>query len=131
VWLVSASAADSGAASGTAPAAATGTATSATGGPTVTLQGCARDQSQVAVTLVRLRELQGATDVSLTHSTRGADGSDSGSAPAAPATGGGSADNSCGATGGKPNYAFEASVTFTPLTGDSPDKVPNRLGGGA
>src|SRR5213078_1192958 len=84
VWLVNASA--SSVASGTTPASSTtppatgstgGTGSSATPaaptGPTLKLQGCARDQSQVAVTLVRLRELQGATDVSLDHSTRGED----------------------------------------------------------
>ena len=52
--------------------------------PTLTLEGCARDQSQVAVTLVRLRELQGATDVTLDHSTRG-DDADAAATPAAAA----------------------------------------------
>jgi Tfp pilus assembly protein PilN len=128
VWLVSAAASDtaSGAATPGAPAATAAPAVSSA--PTVTLQGCARDQSQVAVTLVRLRQLQGATDVTLDHSTRGEDGQ----AAATPAAAqGGAADNGCGDTDGKPNYAFQAAVTFAPLSGEDTGKVPNRLGGGA
>jgi Tfp pilus assembly protein PilN len=128
VWLVNAAASDApatttAASPGSAPAAATAA------GPTLTLQGCARDQSQVAVTLVRLRELQGASDVSLQHSTRGEDAV-AGAAPAAPSSGG-SGDTGCGDTHGKPNYTFQASVTFAPITDAVPGKVPNRLGGGA
>lgn len=137
VWLTSAAADGSGdgaAAGGAAGAAAPAPsvpATAGAGGPTLTLQGCARDQSQVAVTLVRLRELQGASDVTLQHSTRGDSGSSGSATPAA--SQGGSGDVSCGTTGGKPNYAFEAAVTFAPLTsGAAPAaKVPNRLGGGS
>ena len=127
VWLVNATAADSSDAAA-APAAGA-SATPAAAGPTLTLQGCARDQSQVAVTLVRLRQLQGASDVTLDHSTRG---SDQGSATATSASSpSGGADASCGDTGGKPNYSFQANVIFAPLTGPEPGKVPNRLGGGA
>jgi hypothetical protein len=82
----------------------------------------------VAVTLVRLRELQGATDVSLDHSTRGEDNTGSAAAPAG-ASGG--ADSGCGTTGGKPNYSFEANVTFAPASASQPTTAPNRLGGGA
>jgi Tfp pilus assembly protein PilN len=139
VWLVNASAssvADSssaGTTSSTPPASgASGAAATpaAATGPTLKLQGCARDQSQVAVTLVRLRELQGATDVSLDHSTRGDPGS--ASTPAAPAgSSGGSGGASCGTTGGNPNYSFEADVTFAPASPSQPVTAPNRLGGGA
>jgi Tfp pilus assembly protein PilN len=134
VWLVNASAADS----SSSPTSATPPATGATGaaatppasGPTLKLQGCARDQSQVAVTLVRLRELQGATDVSLDHSTRGEDVT--GSSPAAAAAGSSAGgDSGCGTTAGKPNYSFEADVTFAPESGAQPTTAPNRLGGGA
>src|SRR3954451_5099942 len=94
VWLTNASASsvgDPGAAPGTPgsapPAASAAPAPGApavpAAGPSLKLQGCARDQGQVAVTLVRLRELEGATDVSLSHSTRGEDGT--GTAPAAAA----------------------------------------------
>jgi Tfp pilus assembly protein PilN len=131
VWLVNASATNtaSGAtpAGGASPAAA---ALASAGGPTLTIQGCAKDQSQVAVTLVRLRELQGASDVSLDHSTQGEDKvSGATAAPASPAGGGG--DDACGDTDGKPNYSFTANVSFAPLTGPEQGKVPNRLGGGA
>src|SRR2546423_6619323 len=83
VWLVGASASSDGSdptssasstAPGPSPTPAAGTSPSSATGPTLTLQGCARDQTQVAVTLVRLRELQGATDVSLDHSTSGQSG---------------------------------------------------------
>ena len=141
VWLVNATASASGdpssssSASSPAPAAgasgAPGTTPAAPSGPTLKLQGCARDQSQVAVTLVRLRELQGATDVSLDHSTRGEDNTST-SAPAAPSGGSSSgSDSGCGTTAGKPNYSFEASITFAPASPEQPATAPNRLGGGA
>jgi Tfp pilus assembly protein PilN len=132
VWLVNAAATNT--AAGATPAAAGAApvaAAPAAGGPTLTLQGCARDQSQVAVTLVRLRGLQGASDVSLTHSTRGEDGSGTPGASQSSASGASSGDNGCGDTDGKPNYSFQADVTFEPLTAPEQGKVPNRLGGGA
>jgi Tfp pilus assembly protein PilN len=133
VWLVNASAKAADSEAGTAAAAAapggTAAAPAPVGGTTLTLTGCARDQSQVAVTLVRLRELQGSTDVSLEHSTRAEEASGTAPAPAAGAAGG--ADTSCGTTDGKPNYGFQANVTFAPLTGPEPENVPDRLGGGA
>jgi Tfp pilus assembly protein PilN len=130
VWLVNASASASGAPDGAAAPAATPGATPSTD-PSLSLQGCARDQSQVAVTLVRLRELQGATDVSLEHSTAGADAAPGSTAPAP--SSGGLGDSGCGSTHGKPNYSFQADVTFATPTATDPGtgKVPNRLGGGA
>jgi Tfp pilus assembly protein PilN len=141
VWLVNASASStadgsSSGASSTPPAAAappaTGAADTAAAAPTLLLQGCARDQTQVAVTIVRLRELQGATDVSLDHSTRGQ--ATNGAAPAAAASSGssgGGADTSCGTTAGKPNYSFQVDVTFAAPTPAQPTVAPGRLGGGA
>jgi Tfp pilus assembly protein PilN len=140
VWLVNASASStadgsSSGASSTPPAAAAAPATGAAGAaaaaPTLLLQGCARDQTQVAVTIVRLRELQGATDVSLDHSTRGQ--AANGAAPAAAASSGssGGADTSCGTTAGKPNYSFQVDVTFAAPTPAQPTVAPGRLGGGA
>jgi Tfp pilus assembly protein PilN len=130
VWLLNAAASDAPASS---TAASPGTAPSATpasaGGPTLNLSGCARDQSQVAVTLVRLRELQGATDVQLQHSTSGEPAAQG--AATSDASSGAGGDSGCGETGGKPNYTFQASVTFAPVTEEVPGKVPNRLGGGA
>ena len=148
VWLVNASASTEGDPSGTSastpapaptpPAGAAGAtgaagptgATPAASNPTLKLDGCARDQSQVAVTLVRLRELQGATDVSLDHSTRGEDNNSSASSASSGGSSGGS-DASCGTTGGKPNYSFQANVTFAPASASQPATAPNRLGGGA
>jgi Tfp pilus assembly protein PilN len=128
VWLINASASSVQDAT-TAPAPTPGAAPAAPSGPTLKLQGCARDQDQVAVTLVRLHELQGATDVSLDHSTQGT--ATTGAAPvaAAGATAGG--DTSCGSTSGTPNFSFEINVTFAPSAGSAPGAVPNRLGGGA
>lgn len=140
VWLVSASASatptDTAAAPAPTGAAATDPAAAPQPtGPTLTLDGCARNQADVAVTLVRLRELQGAEDVSLEHSTQGED-SGSTSAPSSSATGSapaaGGSDGSCGATNGKPNYSFQATVTFAPLQPtDQGGEVPDRLGGGS
>jgi hypothetical protein len=134
VWLVNAAATNTatGATPGAAaPVAAPAAAATPGTSPTLTIQGCAKDQSQVAVTLVRLRELQGASDVSLDHSTRGGDGSSGGAPTPASAASASSGDNGCGETGGKPNYTFQANVTFAPLTAPEQGKVPNRLGGGA
>ena len=134
VWLVNAGASSTGSdtTSGAAASGAAATpAPTAGGSPTLTLAGCARDQSQVAVTLVRLRELQGATDVTLDHSTRSEAAKGAAPAAAAPSGGSGSADTSCGTTGGKPNYSFQLTVTFAAPTGDEPSVAPDRLGGGA
>jgi Tfp pilus assembly protein PilN len=141
VWLVAATASSDGSSTtsgasattpGPSPAPAAGTTQASPTGPTLTLQGCARDQTQVAVTLVRLRELQGATDVSLDHSTRGQSAA-GGSTAAAPASSSGSStgDTDCGTTSGKPNYSFQMNVTFAPATPSQPTVAPNRLGGGA
>ncbi len=132
VWLVNASAAASGdnpAGGSTAP---TAPGAAASLNPTLSLQGCARDQSQVAVTLVRLKELQGATDVSLEHSTAGTDTTAGSSASTpAPATDAAASDTGCGTTHGKANYSFQANVTFAVPADPAPGKVPSRLGGGA
>ena len=133
VWLVNATASTSGAtsASGSSTPAPSASATpAAAGAPTLTLQGCAIDQNQVAVTLVRLRELQDAVDVTLDHSTRGEEAKDESTAAAS--SGGAAGDASCGTTDGKPNYTFQANVTFAPhVATDDDGKVPNRLGGGS
>jgi hypothetical protein len=128
VWLTSASAGDSATAAqggGTAAAPAPSSAAGApAGGPVLTIQGCARDQSTVAVTLVRLRQMQGAEDAELEHSTRG---SDEDAAAAASSD----SPTECGTTGGEPNYSFQASVKFAPITDPGTGTVPRRLGGGA
>jgi Tfp pilus assembly protein PilN len=127
VWIMNASAADTPAnQSSSAPSSGTSDpSTAAASGPTLTLQGCAEDQAKVADTLVRLKELQGATDVKLDHSATQADAG-TGNVP----SGSGSAD--CGATNGKPNYTFQVAVSFEAPTGDTykPGAVPASLGGG-
>ena len=117
------------------PSAAAATTTTtpapAAGSSSLKLDGCARDQNEVAVTLVRLRQLEGATDVSLDHSTRGTD-SNGATPAAAPAGGSGAADTGCGTTHGVANYSFQANVTFaSTVPVQKPGSVPNRLGGGS
>ncbi len=65
--------------------------------PTLTIAGCATNQSEVALTLVRLREMDGVGNVVLQSSTKSASGG--------------------GASGGCPSHdpAFSAQVTFQPL----------------
>ena len=124
VWLNTVSADDGsgsggagGSASGGAPAGpggapsapAPGAAGAASGAVTATINGCADSQSKVAVTLVRLRQMQGATEVSLESSTR-------------PETNA----EPCG-----DNWEFTATATFAPEQGDAAAGVPDRLGGGA
>jgi Tfp pilus assembly protein PilN len=134
VWLNTAAAADSlsDASSGGAGAGfssgTSGTNASAAGnGPVLTLGGCAADQTAVATTLVRLREMQGANNVQLDHSTQG--DQPSGSAGTSP---GASSPGGCGSTHGKPNYAFQVDVAFDPRAGApyQPGAVPSSLGGG-
>jgi Tfp pilus assembly protein PilN len=124
VWVTKADAndaSDSTSSSGTT--ASSGSASVSSGAsPQITLTGCAWDQNAVARTLVRLRELDGATDVSLDHSTR-PDPSSGSSA---------SSQGSCGQHAGQPNIEFQASVDLEPDSGApySPGSVPKSLGGG-
>jgi Tfp pilus assembly protein PilN len=125
VWIQNASAADGSPAAGTTPTAsssATAGSTADASGPTLTLQGCARDQAQVADSLVRLREMQGASDVKLDHSTKPSD--------VAAGTDSASSAGDCGATAGQPNYEFQIAVTFQQSTSGDSGNVPTRLGGG-
>ena len=129
VWIVNASAS---AATADPTASASTPTTTTPGGSSLTLQGCARDQNQVAVTLVRLRQLQGATDVSLDHSTSGEPVNKGGAAAAPAPTSGGGGDSGCGTTHGQANYSFIAKVDFAPVSPSNDGSgVPNRLGGGA
>jgi Tfp pilus assembly protein PilN len=118
VWVTKADAQDgSNAGSGATPADAS-TSGSA---KQITFTGCAWDQDAVARTLVRLRQIDGASDVTLDHSTRPDDGGSSGSG-----------DSACGAHAGQPNLEYQVSVELTPETGKPyvPNKVPTSLGGG-
>jgi Tfp pilus assembly protein PilN len=133
VWLISAAASASGApAAGGAPSSSPSTSSSpgasgAAAMPKVTLSGCAPSHNAVAVTLVRLRGLPGATDVALGAITRPQVAATSGSA--APAAAGG--DSDCGNVRGEPAYKWDAIVTFDGKAGSATKGVPRSLGGGA
>jgi Tfp pilus assembly protein PilN len=139
VWLLTASASASGnpvagggAAAPSSPAPGDSSSTAATG-PKVQLTGCAPGHNAVAVTLVRLRELSGATDVELNSITRPEPSSTTSPAGGATGAGGGSDGSDCGVTHGTPNAKWDATVTFEQTAGSTtaPAKVPNSLGGGA
>ncbi len=123
-WLTSASASVTGAtdaASATAPAAPADPATAGAGagGPSANLVGCIPKHSDVARTMVRLRQLHRVIDVELTQSSR------------ADAEGATAALDSCGR-----NTSFDLTLTFSP-TSPVPDaprgepRVPASLGGGS
>jgi Tfp pilus assembly protein PilN len=132
VWIQNASAADSPADQqngGAAPNSGSGDGGSgqAGDGPTLTLEGCASGQAQVADALVRLRELEGAKDVQLQQSASQGDGASGASSASAGATTG-----DCGETHGHANYSFQATVSFAKPapTSTKPGSVPASLGGG-
>jgi Tfp pilus assembly protein PilN len=118
VWINKADASD------TSADATAATSTTVSSGPQVILTGCAFSQPDVARTSVRLRELDGATDVSLDHSTR----------PDQQPSSGGNAGGSttCGQHAGQPNIEFGMTVSLSPPTGTPyvPGKVVTSLGGG-
>jgi Tfp pilus assembly protein PilN len=125
VWVTAADASDTadtaaGASGSGSAGAAPGTGDTAS--PQITLKGCAPNQPAVADTIVRLRHLQGASDVELDHSTRPED-QGSGSS-------GGAED--CGKTNGNTNFEFEVKVSLE-APKPAPYKsgqVPASLGGG-
>jgi Tfp pilus assembly protein PilN len=127
VWVTSADASDTpDAAAGTPSSGPAGAApgTSGATGPQITLKGCAPNQPAVADTIVRLRHLQGASDVDLDHSTR-PQSQDSGSESS-------STGDGCGETHGSTNYEFEVKVSLE-APKPAPYKsgqVPASLGGG-
>jgi Tfp pilus assembly protein PilN len=104
-------------AGGQQPSGPAEAASGAAAQPTVKLTGCAPAHPAVADTLVRLRRLHRAEEVTLAESARV--GEDSGSA------GGVSCD-------GKQRYGFTATVKFEAAEPQgSATRVPARLGGGA
>jgi Tfp pilus assembly protein PilN len=132
VWLLSASASATGtpsaaggaAASPSTPSAGGADAAAAAAGPKVQITGCAPSHPVIAVTLVRLRELAGATDVQLNEITRPQlTGGTTGSA--------GTGDSECGTVNGKPAAKWDALITFDAKAGTSSTGVPRNLGGGA
>jgi Tfp pilus assembly protein PilN len=93
----SATTASAASASAASTPAAVASATPAGAVPTLTVSGCATTQSEVAQTLVRLRLIDGVSNVTLQSSTK--------------------SDNAGSASGGCPggDPAFTAQVTFQPL----------------
>jgi Tfp pilus assembly protein PilN len=138
VWLLSADATDgtgeaAGSGSGTSSSAPASTpAASNSGGSStpgtdtsgkLSLTGCAGSQHEVAVTLVRLRQMNGVSDVSLKQST--ATKADGGAAACDSSSGGAGACSSG-------EYQFQADLALTkPDSGSAPGKVPASLGGGS
>ena len=134
VWLrdFDASLTGEDATAGTAPSAPGAGATAASG-PSMKLHGCAYRQPQVAVLLVRLREMQGVTDVTLSDSTRGED-QDSSAPGEATGDSAPAMIDGCGEHDGRANYEFNAVVEFDQeKAAAAPDagKTPVRLGGGS
>jgi Tfp pilus assembly protein PilN len=131
VWLVSANASAVGSTNGSSGASNQGTGG---GPPSLQLTGCAPNQSQVAVTLVRLKELSGAQDVQL-NSIEQPETAGSGGAPTAAPSGGSDSGGGqdCGSTHKHINYKFDVTVQLKPNPGSGPAdrKVPASLGGGS
>lgn len=123
VWLVSADAStgdgDTASSSATQAPSPAGPSGGASDSATLTLTGCAKSQDEVAVTLVRLKQMNGASDVSLKQST-------------STAVDGGSGGDSAAASGGctPGTYQFQANVTLSNEHADA-GKVPASLGGGS
>jgi Tfp pilus assembly protein PilN len=126
-WLLKVEASTNPSADAETAAASAGGA-EATAGPTepaMRLKGCAINQHDVAVMMVRLRQLHQGQEVVLEESKR----------PETPAGAEATAasQEGCGAKDGTPNIEFNAHVTFKPsaLTGAGVGtRAPARLGGG-
>jgi Tfp pilus assembly protein PilN len=124
VWVNKADAQDAtGGATTTTTSTSSSTSGSSAAQPQITLAGCAWSQPAVAEALVRLRQLDGATDVTLDHSTRPEDTGSSGS---------GDTTGSCGMHNGQPNFDFQMTVVLSSSVGetDAVGKVVDSLGGG-
>jgi Tfp pilus assembly protein PilN len=114
-WLQDVQASTTGAGSSDT-GASTASASAASGGPSATMTGCMRRQSDVATMMLRLRRMHRVEDVTLQESTRGEQGA--------------SSLESCGAL-----YQFDVTVSFgAPPPREAPDgrrTVPAVLGGGS
>lgn len=122
VFLTSAAASQSGTPAqggGPSPAPATSSGSSSSN-PSLVVDGCAPSQATVAITLVRLHELQGASDVELSNSGQ----------PTPGGAGGGSGGGSSGSSACSTDmFSFEATVTFAPQSSNT--TAPAWLGGGS
>ena len=129
VWIQHASANDgsgAAAADGSSTSSASTSANGTPGGAAMTIEGCARDQRSVATTLVRLREIEGASDVKLEQSSQPS--AESGTTSSS-SSGGSTGD--CGTTHGHTNYSFQVVVSLeTDAMNNAKASVPRSLGGG-
>jgi Tfp pilus assembly protein PilN len=130
VWIQDVTAATNGAAD-----TAAGATPTAAGNPTIAIHGCAYRQPQVAETILRLKQLDGVSDVTLDTSARTA--SDEKKKTTSDSAGSGASSSGCGTHGDSNNYDFKADVEFTApaattsTTDQSTSKIPVRLGGGS
>ena len=128
VWLRDFDASVTGESTASSGSGASGTAS---GGPAIRLHGCAYGQPQIAVLLVRLRQMQGVKDVKLNDSTRGEDAEEGSGASS---DGKAAMIDGCGERKSRANYEFNAVVEFdSAAPAPTPDagKTPVRLGGGS
>jgi Tfp pilus assembly protein PilN len=122
VWIQSADASlgSSVAANGSSSASTDSAGATNPNAATVTVTGCAKSQQSVAVTLVRLKQVAGATDVALKQSSKqDASGASSGDSS-------GTAAGGCGDS----NYSFQADVSLD-KSKQASAQVPASLGGGS
>lgn len=126
-WLTDVKASTSGT-TGASTASSSPASTGTAGAPSAEIAGCAKSQSAVAETMVRLRNLDRADDVTLADSSKATSGS-TGTSPA-PSTPDSASQEGCGN-----GFKFDATVTFTQDTAASGQgaqrKVPAALGGGS
>jgi len=106
----SASASGKSAATASAPASSVASATPAGTVPTLTINGCATSQAEVAVVLQHLRLMDGVSEVKLTSSTKSSGAGGSASSP------GGCAQN---------DPAFIVNVSFQPLPSPAASTAPS------
>jgi len=128
VWIQDVSASTSG-----TDSSAGATPTTSSSNPSLQVHGCAYRQPSVAETIVRLRQMEAVSDVTLSTSTR-PDGA--GHTKKASGDGSNVAGDSagCGTHDGIANYDFTATVEFsqpTTTTTGQGSKIPVRLGGGS
>jgi len=148
VWLTDFKATSTGQDPGGSSGSATGSSTGSTAssgsaasqqqqqGPRLSLVGCASNQEAVAETMVRLRRLSQAQDVSLVSSEQPpqqAGGTASPAGGAQPAGSGPGRPQGCGTKGKRLNYRFEINVVLAPNATPPVNgrDVPRWLGGGA
>jgi Tfp pilus assembly protein PilN len=124
---------EAGGASSASGSESAGPGAAASGAPTMHLVGCAKNQPDVAVLMVRLRKLHSAADVRLVESSKQ---EEAGAGAATSAASSSSSDTASGAEECPDRwYGFDLNVSFKPLAGKLPGEkgkdVPARLGGGS